>query len=75
MKKILFFVSFLVIVTNMSSANEQVIISGHFAKTPIDWQEEEKIVGAGIEILGNDFSRTGNRGRIQICRPVETSVS
>lgn len=59
MKKILFFVSFLVIVANMSSANEQVIISGHFARPPIDWQEEEKIVGAGIEILEMIFQELG----------------
>jgi len=59
MKKILIFFSLMLAVSNFSFATEKVIVSGHSARAPFDWQEGDKLVGACIEIISLIFQDLG----------------
>ncbi len=59
MKKVIVVVSVVVMCANLSFAAEKMIVSGHFARAPFDWQEGDQLAGAGIEIIEWIFQDLG----------------
>ena len=59
MKKVIMITCIALLAAHIAAAQETVIVSGHFAFAPFSWREEEKLVGASIEIMERIFQDLG----------------